>query len=66
MVSNREKDVKMWHVGVHIWEVNPNEIEPNYDEYYGVGNIALQSYDNPDWLRSSWRSISSTFPSSRS
>ncbi|KAI4926316.1 hypothetical protein J4E85_006609 [Alternaria conjuncta] len=29
-------DVKMWHVGVHIWEVPPNEIEPNYDEYYAV------------------------------
>ena len=26
----------MWHVGIHIWEVNPNEIEPDYDEYYGV------------------------------
>jgi hypothetical protein len=26
----------MWHVGVHIWEVPPDEIEPNYDEYYAV------------------------------
>ncbi|KAF2740987.1 hypothetical protein EJ04DRAFT_454331 [Polyplosphaeria fusca] len=30
------RHVKMWHVGIHIWEVPPNEIEPNYDEYYGV------------------------------
>ncbi|USP80670.1 hypothetical protein yc1106_07944 [Curvularia clavata] len=29
-------DVKMWHVGVHIWQVPPDEIEPNYDEYYAV------------------------------
>lgn len=29
-------DVKMWHVGVHIWDVDPNEIEPNYDEWYRV------------------------------
>ena len=29
-------DVKMWHVGIHIWDVDPNKIEPNYDEYYGV------------------------------
>ena len=29
-------DVKMWHVGVHIWEVPPDEIEPDYDEYYAV------------------------------
>ncbi|KAL6705516.1 hypothetical protein ACN47E_006633 [Coniothyrium glycines] len=26
--------VKMWHVGIHIWEVPPDEIEPNYDDYY--------------------------------
>ncbi|ORY18869.1 hypothetical protein BCR34DRAFT_296753 [Clohesyomyces aquaticus] len=30
------KHVKMWHVGIHIIDVPPNEIEPNYDEYYGV------------------------------
>ncbi|KAF2116768.1 hypothetical protein BDV96DRAFT_572829 [Lophiotrema nucula] len=30
------KHVKMWHVGIHIWQVPPNEIEPNYDEYYSV------------------------------
>lgn len=28
----------MWHVGVHIWEVPQDEIEPNYDEYYAVGS----------------------------
>jgi hypothetical protein len=26
----------MWHIGIHIWDVDPNEIEPNYDEYYAV------------------------------
>jgi len=26
----------MWHIGIHIWDVDPNKIEPNYDEYYGV------------------------------
>lgn len=26
----------MWHIGIHIWDVNPNDIEPNYDEYYAV------------------------------
>lgn len=35
-VSDRDTDVKMWHVGVHIWEIPPNDIEPDYDEYYQV------------------------------
>jgi hypothetical protein len=26
----------MWHIGIHIWDVDPNTIEPNYDEYYAV------------------------------
>lgn len=26
----------MWHIGIHIWDVDPNKIEPNYDEYYAV------------------------------
>lgn len=26
----------MWHMGIHIWDVDPNEIEPDYDEYYAV------------------------------
>lgn len=26
----------MWHVGIHIWEVPPNDIEPDYDAYYSV------------------------------
>ena len=30
----------MWHVGVHIWQVDPNKIEPDYDEYYAVRTIA--------------------------
>lgn len=32
-----QADVKMWHIGIHIWDVDPNKIEPNYDEYYAVG-----------------------------
>lgn len=36
MQSLTEADVKMWHMGVHIWDVDPNKIEPNYDEYYAV------------------------------
>ena len=30
----------MWHVGIHIWDVPPNEIEPNYDEYYAVSIVS--------------------------
>lgn len=26
----------MWHIGIHIWDVDPNKIEPNYDDYYRV------------------------------
>jgi hypothetical protein len=26
----------MWHVGIHIIDVPPNDIEPNYDEYHQV------------------------------
>jgi hypothetical protein len=34
----------MWHVGVHVWEVPWNELEPNYDEYYAVRtSILLQA-----------------------
>ncbi|KAF2199333.1 hypothetical protein GQ43DRAFT_442572 [Delitschia confertaspora ATCC 74209] len=40
------KHVKMWHVGVHIWEVPPNEIEPNYDDYYAV-NLAFNLLNIP-------------------
>lgn len=29
-------DVKMWHVGIHIWEIPAWETEPDYDEYYAV------------------------------
>lgn len=29
----------MWHVGVHVWEVPWNELEPDYDEYYAVSTI---------------------------
>jgi hypothetical protein len=29
----------MWHVGVHIWDVPWNELEPNYDEYYAVSSL---------------------------
>jgi hypothetical protein len=34
----------MWHVGIHVWEVPWNELEPNYDDYYVVGtSIRLQT-----------------------
>ncbi|KAH7361232.1 hypothetical protein BKA66DRAFT_573579 [Pyrenochaeta sp. MPI-SDFR-AT-0127] len=36
LIGPSHRHVKMWHVGVHIWEVPPDEIEPNYDEYYAV------------------------------
>jgi hypothetical protein len=31
----------MWHVGIHIVDVPPNEIEPNYDDYYSVRKCTL-------------------------
>jgi hypothetical protein len=31
----------MWHVGIHIVDVPPNEIEPNYDDYYSVSKCTL-------------------------
>ncbi|KAF2257266.1 hypothetical protein BU26DRAFT_413352 [Trematosphaeria pertusa] len=36
LIGPSYKHVKMWHVGIHIWQVPPNEIEPDYDEYYAV------------------------------
>ncbi|CAI6269036.1 unnamed protein product [Periconia digitata] len=36
LIGPSYKHVKMWHVGIHIVDVPPNEIEPNYDEYYSV------------------------------
>ncbi|KAF2798511.1 hypothetical protein K505DRAFT_267461 [Melanomma pulvis-pyrius CBS 109.77] len=36
LIGPSYKHVKMWHVGVHIYDVPPNEIEPNYDDYYAV------------------------------
>lgn len=29
----------MWHFGVHIWQVNPHELEPNYNEYHIVSTF---------------------------
>jgi hypothetical protein len=29
----------MWHVGIHVWEVPSDVLEPNYDEYYAVRTI---------------------------
>lgn len=34
--TDNPSDVKMWHVGIHVWQVPWNEQEPNYDEYYAV------------------------------
>ncbi|KAF2036045.1 hypothetical protein EK21DRAFT_96038 [Setomelanomma holmii] len=36
LIGPSHKHVKMWHVGIHIWDVPWNELEPNYDEYYAV------------------------------
>ncbi|PSN68839.1 hypothetical protein BS50DRAFT_490885 [Corynespora cassiicola Philippines] len=36
LIGPSYRHVKMWHVGVHIWQVDPNKIEPDYDEYYAV------------------------------
>ncbi|KAF2497721.1 hypothetical protein BU16DRAFT_571450 [Lophium mytilinum] len=36
LIGPSYKHVKMWHVGIHIWEVPVNEIEPNYDDWYPV------------------------------
>ncbi|EMD64289.1 hypothetical protein COCSADRAFT_117484 [Bipolaris sorokiniana ND90Pr] len=36
LIGPSYRHVKMWHVGVHIWQVPPDEIEPNYDQYYAV------------------------------
>jgi hypothetical protein len=33
----------MWHVGMHIWDVDPNKIEPDYDEWYGVSILLIAS-----------------------
>ncbi|KAH6618694.1 hypothetical protein C7974DRAFT_35258 [Boeremia exigua] len=36
LIGPSHRHVKMWHVGIHIWDVDPNKIEPDYDEYYAV------------------------------
>ncbi|KAF1929429.1 uncharacterized protein M421DRAFT_4567 [Didymella exigua CBS 183.55] len=36
LIGPSYRHVKMWHIGIHIWDVDPNTIEPNYDEYYAV------------------------------
>ncbi|KAF2689183.1 hypothetical protein K458DRAFT_290944 [Lentithecium fluviatile CBS 122367] len=36
LIGPSYKHVKMWHVGIHIVDVPPNEIEPDYDDYYSV------------------------------
>ncbi|KAL6703274.1 hypothetical protein ACN47E_010062 [Coniothyrium glycines] len=30
------KHVRMWHIGWHVWEIDPRNAEPNFDEYYAV------------------------------
>lgn len=29
-------DVIIWHVGIHIWNVDQYNLEPNYTEYHKV------------------------------
>ncbi|KAF2130853.1 hypothetical protein P153DRAFT_374699 [Dothidotthia symphoricarpi CBS 119687] len=36
LIGPSHKHVKMWHVGIHIWDIPPREIEPDYDEYHIV------------------------------
>ncbi|KAF1978197.1 hypothetical protein BU23DRAFT_525926 [Bimuria novae-zelandiae CBS 107.79] len=36
LIGPSYRHVKMWHVGMHIWQVPSNDIEPDYDEYYQV------------------------------
>jgi hypothetical protein len=37
----------MWHVGIHVWEVPWNELEPNYDDYYAVSHHTYISTSTP-------------------
>ncbi|KAF2452373.1 hypothetical protein BDY21DRAFT_294755 [Lineolata rhizophorae] len=36
LIGPSVKNYYMWHIGMHIWEVNPRELEPDYDDYYPV------------------------------
>ncbi|KAH8730469.1 hypothetical protein GQ44DRAFT_746895 [Phaeosphaeriaceae sp. PMI808] len=36
LIGPSHRHVKMWHVGIHVWQVPWNELEPDYDEYYAV------------------------------
>ncbi|KAF1996182.1 hypothetical protein P154DRAFT_443848 [Amniculicola lignicola CBS 123094] len=40
------RHVKLWHVGIHIWEIPQEEQEPDYGEYYGV-NMAFNLLNIP-------------------
>ncbi|KAF1831100.1 hypothetical protein BDW02DRAFT_591385 [Decorospora gaudefroyi] len=36
LIGPSHRHVKMWHVGIHIWQVPVDQIEPDYDEWYAV------------------------------
>ncbi|KAF2017335.1 hypothetical protein BU24DRAFT_420376 [Aaosphaeria arxii CBS 175.79] len=46
LIGPSYRHVKMWHVGVHIWEVPVTEIEPDYKEWYAV-NMAFNLLNIP-------------------
>ncbi|KAH7399007.1 hypothetical protein DE146DRAFT_678096 [Phaeosphaeria sp. MPI-PUGE-AT-0046c] len=46
LIGPSHRHVKMWHVGIHVWQVPWNEQEPNYDEYYAV-NLAFNLLNLP-------------------
>ncbi|KAF1916895.1 hypothetical protein BDU57DRAFT_557019 [Ampelomyces quisqualis] len=46
LIGPSHRHVKMWHVGIHVWEVPWNEQEPDYDEYYAV-NLSFNLLNLP-------------------
>jgi len=46
LIGPSHRHVKMWHVGIHVWEVPPYDLEPNYDEYYAV-NLSFNLLNLP-------------------
>ena len=36
----------MWHIGIHIWDVNPHQLSPNFDEFFKV-QLAFNLINTP-------------------
>lgn len=34
LITPSIKNIIIWHFGIHIWDVNPMEVDPDYDEYH--------------------------------